>query len=513
MSFVDLSLSGENASDQFGQSLAMSADGSRFLVGAHFYDNGASSNTGRIYSCSISNDEIVIDSSYVGQAANESLGVAVALDISGERYVACGRRGAIRIGTISESGDITETHSGTSGLAYDGTFNTYLSGCAVNSDRTILATTHSNYDSDELTNNGQLIFYTIPTDGTGLTFVDSVDGTVGQTSAQNIALNSDGDRFIWGGGSSGGVIYLGTFNGTNIAIVSTITGNGSGIGSSVDMTATGDRFVAGSIYDDNSGGFYVGTFDGTSAVLDSSYAYDGDLTIYVGTSIATNVDGSRFIVGGANNNAGLILLGSISEAGAIEVDGTYIGENSDYYLGQVIATDSSAMTFVSSGSTSNSLEGAIYYAEYSIPDADGDGIGDPTDIFANQQLNVVPTAIPGLTNVFAIAPGKHHTLAITRDGRVLSFGRNQSGQLGRLVTDVSGHVPADVSGALNAYPAIKADARLEGGDAFERTDVYSAQLTDDSLRRLLALYRTALRGNPDLNSDMVDDLLAEIGKR
>ncbi|WP_223635057.1 MopE-related protein [Corallococcus sp. EGB] len=41
-----------------------------------------------------------------------------------------------------------------------------------------------------------------------------------------------------------------------------------------------------------------------------------------------------------------------------------------------------------------------------------------------------PQQVPGLTNVVAVAAGEFHSLALTRDGTVWAWGRNDSGQLG-----------------------------------------------------------------------------------
>jgi alpha-tubulin suppressor-like RCC1 family protein len=43
---------------------------------------------------------------------------------------------------------------------------------------------------------------------------------------------------------------------------------------------------------------------------------------------------------------------------------------------------------------------------------------------------VQPTSVPGITGVVAVSPGHDHTLALLADGTVMSWGRNDHGQLG-----------------------------------------------------------------------------------
>jgi hypothetical protein len=507
--FVDAALFGENTGDRFGSGLAMSGDGSRFIVGASNFNGTAGSFSGKIYSCSISGDNIVIDSSYEGQTGSESLGISVALNSAGNRYVACGYQ-TIRIGSVAGDGTLTPTYSGTHGLVEDGT-NTYIFSCALNADGTILATTHASFDSSSgLTNDGQLRFYTIPSDGTNLTPDASAVGDINSFQPKSIALNDAGDRFIWAGNNT---CILGTFNGSTITKSFTFTRTGLQ-GTSVALNAVGDRFVAGAKgLNSNYGGFYTGTFNGVSGEIDGSFTYQAS-EANVGDSIAISDAGDRFIVGGGNNvpsnDEGIILMGTISDVGIIVVDTSYAGPSADDFVGRLVASDSTATSFISSGASKSASTGIIYYVAPS-PDDDGDGVTEPPDIFLNQQLNVVPTAIPQLANVFAIAPGKHHTLAITRDGRVLSFGRNQSGQLGRLLTDVSGHVPADVSGASNGYAAARAGARLEGGDAYARADEITR--ADKNMRLVAALraMSSALDGTDGFNAELANHYLAVLG--
>jgi len=79
----------------------------------------------------------------------------------------------------------------------------------------------------------------------------------------------------------------------------------------------------------------------------------------------------------------------------------------------------------------------------------GLGISDPK-VF-------VPTVIPGLTDVVDVAAGAEHSIAVSKDGRAFTWGRNFEGQLGTGPTPNSRNVPGEVTG-LNC--AAKAAAGL-----------------------------------------------------
>ncbi|MFN0028226.1 MAG: RCC1 domain-containing protein [Acidimicrobiales bacterium] len=72
--------------------------------------------------------------------------------------------------------------------------------------------------------------------------------------------------------------------------------------------------------------------------------------------------------------------------------------------------------------------------------------------------NSVATQVPGLTNIVAVAAGKHHSLALAADGTVWAFGLNDFGQLGstsNLGASVANPTPAVIAG-LSGVIAIEA---------------------------------------------------------
>jgi alpha-tubulin suppressor-like RCC1 family protein len=66
-----------------------------------------------------------------------------------------------------------------------------------------------------------------------------------------------------------------------------------------------------------------------------------------------------------------------------------------------------------------------------------------------QKENPTPTAIPGLSGVTAIAAAGQHALALLEDGEVVTWGSNESGQLGNGTTSAS-DVPVAVEGLAGA---------------------------------------------------------------
>ena len=59
-----------------------------------------------------------------------------------------------------------------------------------------------------------------------------------------------------------------------------------------------------------------------------------------------------------------------------------------------------------------------------------------------------PVAVRGLTGITQIAAGQTHNLALTRDGKVMSWGSNSTGELG-VGTRETGWTPAEVTGLAN----------------------------------------------------------------
>lgn len=65
---------------------------------------------------------------------------------------------------------------------------------------------------------------------------------------------------------------------------------------------------------------------------------------------------------------------------------------------------------------------------------------------ANTACGRTAKAVPGITDAVAIAAGFDHTLVLRKDGTVLAFGSNDSGQIGQPATVASTNAPTEVPG-------------------------------------------------------------------
>jgi alpha-tubulin suppressor-like RCC1 family protein len=81
--------------------------------------------------------------------------------------------------------------------------------------------------------------------------------------------------------------------------------------------------------------------------------------------------------------------------------------------------------------------------EGAIGDGDGKSSGSLRVLSAT-----APVAVRGLTGITQIAAGPHYNLALTRDGKVMSWGGNGAGELG-VGTRATGWTPAEVTGLVD----------------------------------------------------------------
>jgi len=77
----------------------------------------------------------------------------------------------------------------------------------------------------------------------------------------------------------------------------------------------------------------------------------------------------------------------------------------------------------------------------------GDGDGKPGGSLRVLSATA-PVAVRGLTGITQIAAGPHYNLALTRDGKVMSWGGNGAGELG-VGTRATGWTPAEVTGLVD----------------------------------------------------------------
>lgn len=98
-------------------------------------------------------------------------------------------------------------------------------------------------------------------------------------------------------------------------------------------------------------------------------------------------------------------------------------------------------------------------------------LGDGTTITTGCHCNPNPVQVSGLTNITAISGAAAHSVAMSTDGTVWSWGRNIEGELGNGTTSLSSNLPVQVSGLTNvvaiagsnyATHAVKEDGTVWG---------------------------------------------------
>ena len=97
---------------------------------------------------------------------------------------------------------------------------------------------------------------------------------------------------------------------------------------------------------------------------------------------------------------------------------------------------------------------------------------------------LVPVAVPGLEGITQIAAGRTHSLALRRDGHVMSWGANSAGELG-VGTRVTGWTPAEVIGL---------DRVVEIAAGYESSGI-SGAVRDDGTVWMWGSNGTAAMGN------------------
>ena len=95
---------------------------------------------------------------------------------------------------------------------------------------------------------------------------------------------------------------------------------------------------------------------------------------------------------------------------------------------------------------------------------DDGALGDGQPKTLRPVMAIGPTQVPGLQGITKISSGWRHNLALRSDGRVMSWGLNQDGQLGN-GTRTNGWLPAEVSG-LDRVVAIATGMGSAGGNSF-----------------------------------------------
>lgn len=172
--------------------------------------------------------------------------------------------------------------------------------------------------------------------------------------------------------------------------------------------------------------------------------------------------GAIAIAAGSNHSLALDRTGSVYAWGYNE-DGQLGNESTANRMSEVQVTGlTDVIAIAAGGAHSMALKkdgtvyawGSNYYGQL--------GIGGTTGVHA-------PVQVPGLANIVAIAAGNNHSMAVTRSGDVYTWGDNTDGQLGTgtttnsetpvLITGITGKIASIAAGA-NHTLAITSDGHL-----------------------------------------------------
>ena len=301
ISQLGLDLDGEAANDESGYSVAMSSDGNRIVIGAR-YNDGSGNNAGHVRVYTLANGTWTQTGSDInGEAAGDNSGWSVAMSSDGNR-IAIGA--PYNDGSAPEAGHVRV-------YSWDGTAWTQT-GADINGEAGI------------------------------------------DWSGSSIAMSSDGNRIAIGAsmndgtGGAAGHVRVYSWNGTAWTQTgSDIDGEAASdnSGSSVAMSADGNRIVIGAQRNDGSG-FMAGhvrvySWNGTAWTQTAS-DIDGEAAEdQSGFSVAMSADGTRIAIGAILNDGNGITAGHVriytlangtwTQTGT-DIDGQDAGDYSSYSL-------------------------------------------------------------------------------------------------------------------------------------------------------------------------------------
>ena len=348
-------IDGEATDDRFGSSVAFSANGKRVVVGAP-YNDGIGSDAGHvcIYDWnSSSTDWDQLGQDIDGEAAGDRSGYAVAISANGSRVVIGApdnsgngdNAGHVRIY------DWNETDWVQAGQDIDGAAVNDISGLSVvisaNGSRVVIGASFNDkgyiriYDWNETQWDqvGDYIYGEAP----------------GDRSGWSVAMSADGSRVVLGArlnddnGGNAGHVRIYHWNETHWDQVGdNIDGEeaGDSSGRSVAMSEDGSRIVVGATGNDGSGGNagHVRIYDwNTTDWVQAGKDIDGEAGVdQSGWSVAMSADGSRVVIGARGNddsgdNAGHVRIYDWNETHWDQVGEDIDGEASGDQSGIAVA--------------------------------------------------------------------------------------------------------------------------------------------------------------------------------
>jgi glutamate synthase domain-containing protein 3 len=324
-----------DASDSFGRSVATSADGKTIIVGAHQDEIGATTGTGVVYvydRVGSSFNQVGILTGSLATNATDNFGWSVATSADGKTIIV----GAINdeIGANNASGVVyvfdrvgnsfNQVGILTGSLAVDSSDNFGFSVASSADGKTIVVGAHQ----DEIgATTGTGVVYVYDRVGSSFNQVGILTGSLAVDTddrfGYSVATSADGKTIVVGawldeiGATTGtGVVYVYDRIGNSFNQVGILTGSlavdGSDIfGNSVATSADGKTIVVGASFDEiganlSSGVVYV--FDRIGNSFNQVGILTGSLAVSAsdqfGYSVATSADGNTIVVGANQDEIG-----------------------------------------------------------------------------------------------------------------------------------------------------------------------------------------------------------------
>jgi trimeric autotransporter adhesin len=310
--------------DYFGFSVATSSDGTRVIVGAFNTQIGASQAQGEAYVYSGTNYGTEKKLAASDGAAFDYFGQSVAMSADGTKVIV-GASGKYGMNPHGAAYIYSGTNYGTEKkvLASDGAFgDSFGRTVAMSSDGTRVIVGAFNTQIGASQAQGEAYVYSGTNYGTEKKLAAS-DGAERDEFGYAVAISGDGTRVIVGaiaaavgGNPEQGAVYV--YSGANYATEKRLSDSdgliGDSFGTSVAMSSDGTRVIVGANLkivgmNDSQGAAYV--YSGVNYATEKKLlASDGAANDYFGSSVAMSGDGTKVIVGaflkqvGANTQQG-----------------------------------------------------------------------------------------------------------------------------------------------------------------------------------------------------------------
>ncbi len=385
---IGSNMEGYSVFDDFGNSVALSADGSIVAIGAPGTFSGG-------FVSVFENQNGVwtkLGADIQGEAAHDLFGHSVALSADGS-IVAVGARSNDGNGTNSGHVRVYSYQNGTwsqLGADIDGEAAHDLFGysVALSSDGSVLAV-GAIFNDGYGTDSGHVRIYSFE-NGTWVQRGADIDGEYpGDRAGWSVSLSADGNIVAIGAtendnegstNNSGHVRVFSYQNNTWSQLGQDINGEAAGdlSGRSVDLSADGSIVAIGAIYNDGSDylsghvrvySYENGSWNQLGTDLDGKFSNDR-----LGTAVSLSSDGSILVAGASNNDSGHVRSYSYENGSWNQLVADVYGENNGDYCGHSVSVSSNgsvvAIASVGAYNTNSTASGYVRVFDLSVLSSD-----------------------------------------------------------------------------------------------------------------------------------------------